>query len=101
MGSNERKWILGVISQKEDGHYYIEDNTYCIRVSFSELEYVESDAYFTEMCVIMAEGKFFNDMFYLLRVLHPPLHANKSFKFTLNEQDYFGSYTKLTETLML
>jgi hypothetical protein len=53
------------------------------------------------MCVIMAEGKYDNGMFYLLRVLHPPLHANKSFKFTINEQDYFGSYTKLTETMMI
>jgi hypothetical protein len=31
--------------------------------------------------------------------MHPPLHANKSFKFKINEQDYFGSYLKMTESL--
>jgi len=48
----------------------------------------------------MAEGKYDNGMLYLLRVQHPPLHANKVFKFQLNEQDYFGSYTKMTENMM-
>ena len=32
--------------------------------------------------------------------MHPPLHANKTLKFQLNEQDYFGSYTKMTENMM-
>jgi hypothetical protein len=31
--------------------------------------------------------------------MQPPLHANKSFKFKINEQDYFGSYIKMTENL--
>ena len=81
LGSNERKWVLGIITQKEDSHYYLEDNTYVIKVSFAELEYVEPDAFFTEMNVIMAQGKYANGMFYLHRVMHPPLHANKNFKF--------------------
>ena len=49
----------------------------------------------------MAEGKYANGMFYLLRVMHPPLLAKKNFKFQLNEQDYFGSYTKMTENLIM
>jgi hypothetical protein len=52
------------------------------------------------MCVILAEGKYLNGTFYLLRAMHPPLHANKTLKFQLNEQDYFGSYTKMTENMM-
>jgi hypothetical protein len=52
------------------------------------------------MCVILAEGKYLNGTFYLLRAMHPPLHANKKLKFQLNEQDYFGSYTKMTENMM-
>jgi len=77
LGSNERKIVLGILCQKEDGYFYFEDSTYTVKVSFAELEWVEPDAFFTEMCVIMAEGKYENDMFYLLRVKHPPLHANK------------------------
>lgn len=69
-------------------------------MSFIELEHVEPDAFFTESCVILTEGKYMNGMFYLHTVLHPPLHANKSFKFKINEQDYFGSYLKMTENMV-
>ena len=54
LGSADRKWVLGLISQKEDGHFYLEDGTYTVKVSFAELEWVEPDAFFTEMCIIMA-----------------------------------------------
>jgi DNA polymerase epsilon subunit 2 len=74
LGDNTRKWVLGIISQKEDGFYYIEDGTTDIKITFAELEWVEPDAFFTEMCVVMAEGKYDNGMFYILRVMHPPLH---------------------------
>ena len=29
------------------------------------------------------------------KIEHPPLHANKSLRFKLTEQDYFGAYNKL------
>lgn len=48
----------------------------------------------------MAEGKFESGIFYLIQIKHPPLHANKQLKFQLNEQDYFGSYSKMTEQMM-
>ena len=93
IGDENRKWVLGLLTQKEDSNYYLEDITHTVKISFAELEYVESDAFFTEMCVLLIQGKYLNGIFYLLRVLHPPLHANKQMKFQLNEQDYFGSYT--------
>ena len=49
--------------------------------------------------MILAEGCYKDGMFYLETVMHPPLHANKEFKFKINEQDYFGSYLKMTENL--
>ena len=99
LGSEVMKWVLGIITQKEDGNYYLEDTTFTVKISFAELKHVEPDAFFMENCVILAEGKYENSMFYLHTVLHPPLHANKSFKFKINEQDYFGSYLKMTENL--
>ena len=48
LGATDKKWVLGLLSQKEDSNYYIEDSTYVIRISFAELEYVEPDAFFTE-----------------------------------------------------
>jgi len=65
LGSSELKWVFGIINQLEDGHYYLEDSTYQVQLSFAELKYVEPDAFFTEMCVIMAEGRHDNGMFYL------------------------------------
>jgi hypothetical protein len=56
-----------------------------VKISFAELKDVEQDAFFTEMCVIMACGRFDNAMFYIQTVMHPPLHADKNFKFHLNE----------------
>lgn len=99
LGSETRKWIIGILTQKEDGMYYIEDTTLCVKVSFSDIEYVEPDAFFTENSVILVEGKYMNGMFYLLTIMQPPLHANKAFKFKINEQDYFGSYIKMSENL--
>lgn len=93
--------VLGLICQKEDGNYYLEDSTYSVRVSFSNLDYVEDDGFFTEMSVVLAEGKYNGEVFTIKRIMHPPLHADKNFKFQLNEQDYFGSYTKLTTDLMI
>lgn len=51
--------------------------------------------------MVMADGKYDEGLFYVKSIMHPPLHANKALKFHLNEQDYFGSYTKLTESLMV
>ena len=93
--------VLGILCQKEDGRYYLEDGTYAVVISFSELENVEEDGFFTEMCVILAEGRYSDSTFFIKNLMHPPLHANKSFKFQLNDQDYFGSYTKLTENMMI
>lgn len=35
----------------------------------------------------------------LHRIMHPPLLANKALKFKINEQDYFGSYLKMSENI--
>ena len=74
-----------------------------MQINLEELEYAEPDAFFTECSVVMAEGRFNEDanLFVVKSLMHPPLHANKEMKFNLNEQDYFGSYTKLTENLMV
>lgn len=94
VGSTSRKWILGLLAQREDANYYLEDSTLTVKVSFAELEYAEPDALFTENCIILCCGEYHNETFYLTHIMHPPLHARKSFLFKLNEHDYFGSYSK-------
>lgn len=94
LGSQLPKWVLGVLNQKEDGNYYLEDNTLSVRVSFSQLERVDSDCFFTEGSVVLCRGLYYDEIFMLTDLKQPPLHARKSFTFKVNEADYFGAYTK-------
>lgn len=34
LGSEARKWVIGLITQKEDGHYHLEDTTLSVKISF-------------------------------------------------------------------
>ena len=34
LGSEDRKWVIGLICQKEDGQYYLEDTTLSVKISF-------------------------------------------------------------------
>jgi hypothetical protein len=95
LGKKIRLSVLGILTQKEDTHYYLEDNTYSIKLSFVELEYADPDAYFTENCVILCEGHYANDIFMVTKIEHPPLHQHKSLRYKVNDQDYFGVYNKL------
>lgn len=97
IGSQKTKWVLGIIGMREDGQYYLEDDTYSIKIGFQQIQHVESDCYFTENCVVLARGCLSNEMFMLQKIMHPPLFANKSEKFKMNEEDYFGSYIKMSE----
>lgn len=38
LGSASQKWVLGILHQREDGQHYLEDSTFAVRVSFSQLE---------------------------------------------------------------
>lgn len=95
LGKKTRLTVLGILTQKEDTHYYLEDKTCTMKLSFVELEYADPDAYFTENCVLLCEGYHSNDVFMVTSMSHPPLHANKQLRFKLTEEDYFGAYTKL------
>lgn len=94
MGSTAPKWVLGLITQREDAKYYLEDSTLSVKISFTELKYADPDAYFTENCIILCYGLFQNEVFMIYQLESPPLHHRKQFTFKLNESDYFGSYTR-------
>ncbi len=91
---------MGIIHQREDGNYYLEDSTYAVKVSFSQLEDVETDSFFTEGSLILCRGLHHDECFYIFDMKQPPLHARKSFIFKVNETDYFGAYTKKKELLV-
>jgi hypothetical protein len=56
---------------------------------------VDPDVYFCEDCVVMAYGYVENGIFKIQKMMQPPLHYRKQFTYRVNENDYFGSYTKL------
>jgi hypothetical protein len=58
VGSTSRIWVYGVIVQKEDTFFYLEDSTFVIKLSFTELEYVDPDAFFTENCIVLVQGYY-------------------------------------------
>jgi DNA polymerase epsilon subunit 2 len=58
LGREKAIWVFGILTQKEDTHYYIEDNTYSIKVNFAGCEYADPEAFFTENCVLMFKGYY-------------------------------------------
>jgi hypothetical protein len=95
LGKKNRLTVLGILTQKEDTFYYLEDHTYTIKLSFAELEQADPDAFFTENCVLLCEGFYSNETFMVKSIEHPPLHQHKSLRFKVHDQDYFGCYNKL------
>ena len=101
VGQTEQIYVIGVLTQREDTHYYIEDSTYSIRVQFSELQYADPACFYTENQVLLCKGTYKGDMFYVVSMEHPPLYAAKSrqITFKVNQSDYFGAYSKLHREL--
>ena len=65
-----------------------------VKITFSDLQYVDPDCYFTENCIVLCKGLYENELFKITQLLPPPLHYKKSLQYKLHESDYFGSYTK-------
>ena len=48
LGETKPRLVYGLLTTREDGHFYLEDNSFSMKVSFNELQFVEPDAFFTE-----------------------------------------------------
>jgi len=68
IGSNKPKWVLGILSLHEDSEYYLEDSRHSVKISFSELNYADPEVFFTENCILMCQGVYHNETFYLTHV---------------------------------
>ena len=101
MGQTQRIYVLGILTQREDTHFYLEDNTYSIRVSFSDLQYADPDCFFTENQILLCKGNYVGEMFQLTSIEQPPLYSHKTreITFKVNQSDYFGAYSKLHREL--
>lgn len=78
VGQTDKIYILGILTQREDTHYYIEDSTFSIRIAFTDLQYADPDCFFTENQVLMCKGSFKGEMFYPLSIEQPPIYSYKA-----------------------
>ena len=102
MGHPNKIYVLGLLTQKEDTYYYLEDATYSIRVTFSDLQYADPEFFFTENQVLLCNGYYRGEMFHAVSVEQPPMYAARSreINFKVNQSDYFGAYSKLHKELV-
>ncbi|XP_057446745.1 DNA polymerase epsilon subunit B [Lotus japonicus] len=101
VGRTGRRWVMGVISQLEDGHFYLEDLSASVEINLSNAKI--TTGFFSENTIVVVEGEMLVEgIFQVLTCGFPPLEdRDKSLK-TLAGHDFFGggTFTK-EETIRL
>ncbi|XP_010493271.1 PREDICTED: DNA polymerase epsilon subunit B-like isoform X2 [Camelina sativa] len=91
-----RKWVMGVISQLEDGHFYLEDLSASVEIDLSKAKI--TTGFFTENTIILAEGEMqVNGIFQVITCGFPPLEDRDKTLKTHSECDFFGGGTHTKE----
>ncbi|KAL5173989.1 DNA polymerase epsilon subunit B [Glycine soja] len=86
VGQTGRRWVMGVISQLEDGHYYLEDLT--------AAQYRITTGLFSENTIVVAEGEMLVEgIFQVLTCGFPPLEDRDKSVTLLAGHDFFGAGT--------
>lgn len=89
VGTNGRRWVMGVISQLEDGHFYLEDLTAAVEIDLSKAKITAG--FFTENTIIVAEGEMLlQGIFQVITCGFPPLEDRDKSLQTLSGNDFFG-----------
>ncbi|ESQ50132.1 hypothetical protein EUTSA_v10001961mg [Eutrema salsugineum] len=83
-----RKWVMGVISQLEDGHFYLEDLSASVEIDLSK--YKITTGFFTENTIILAEGEMQSGIFQVITCGFPPLEDRDKTLKTHSGYDFFG-----------
>ncbi|XP_021291975.1 DNA polymerase epsilon subunit B isoform X2 [Herrania umbratica] len=96
VGQRGKRWVMGVISQLEDGHFYLEDLTAAVEIDFSKAKI--TTGFFTENTIVVAEGEMLSEgIFQVITCGFPPLEdRDKSLKI-LAGHDFFGGGTLTKE----
>ncbi|KAJ9183147.1 hypothetical protein P3X46_007051 [Hevea brasiliensis] len=96
VGQTGRRWVMGVISQFEDGHFYLEDLTASVEINLSKAKI--TTGFLSENTIVVAEGEMLLDgIFQVFTCGFPPLEdRDKSLKL-LGQHDFFGGGTLTKE----
>ncbi|KAK6123610.1 hypothetical protein DH2020_042642 [Rehmannia glutinosa] len=105
VGQTGKRWVMGLISQLEDGHFYLEDLTaaYLLPLFAYSHPCQITTGFFAENTIVLAEGEMLLDGIFQVKTCgFPPLEDREKSVTTFAGIDFFGggSLTK-EETLRL
>ena len=58
MGRSEAIWVVGLLTQRDDTHFYIEDSTHSIRVRLDEIEYADPNCFISLNMILLFNGSY-------------------------------------------
>ncbi|PIN25511.1 DNA polymerase epsilon, subunit B [Handroanthus impetiginosus] len=89
VGQTGKRWVMGFISQLEDGHFYLEDLTAAVEVDLSDAKI--TTGFFVENTVVLAEGEMLLDGIFQVKTCgFPPLEDREKSVTTFAGIDFFG-----------
>ncbi|XP_058766140.1 DNA polymerase epsilon subunit B-like [Vicia villosa] len=93
VGQKGRRWVMGVISQLEDGHFYLEDLTASVKISLSDAKI--TTGFFLENTIVVAEGEMISaeGIFQIYSCGFPPPEDRDKSLQVLAGHDFFGGGT--------
>ncbi|XP_071700833.1 DNA polymerase epsilon subunit B [Rutidosis leptorrhynchoides] len=92
VGRTGISWVMGVISQLEDGHFYLEDLTAAVEINLSNAKV--TTGYFSENTIVLAQGEMLLDGTFQVQTFgFPPLEDRDKSTSLFTGLDYFGSGT--------
>ncbi|XP_039127391.1 DNA polymerase epsilon subunit B [Dioscorea cayenensis subsp. rotundata] len=96
IGCTGRRWIMGVISQLEEGHFFLEDLTAAVPIDLSSAKI--TSGFFVENTIIVAEGELLsNGTFQVNTCGFPPLEDRDTSLSLIMGLDFFGGGILSTE----
>lgn len=88
--AGETRFVLGALSQLEEGRFWLEDCTGSVGVDLTDA--ATSAGLFTEGCVVLAEGELRRDGIFQARALgFPPCEPRRDSLQALGSLDLFGA----------
>lgn len=89
IGQTGKRWIMGLISQLEDGHFYLEDLTAAVEINLSNAKV--TTGFFSENTIVLAEGEMLLEgVFQVTTCGFPPLEDRDKAHALLSGLDFFG-----------
>ncbi|XP_022897536.1 DNA polymerase epsilon subunit B [Olea europaea var. sylvestris] len=90
VGQRGKRWVMGLISQLEDGHFYLEDLTAAVEIDLFNARI--TTGFFSENTIVLAEGEMLlNGIFQVKTCGFPPLEDREKSVASFSGLDYFGS----------